>query len=349
MSEFVFGGGIEHALTHFAGLGVASILEDAGARDLRVRWSDESVPRLILDAPGMSVVDVATAVLAHAVRHAAPASWVQRHFELAGSAKKVEVGLFSPRIAAPGGEQAWKDLYTARRASLDEEINQTWLDSMMLQSLGEPAHWQFGNKDARYDEGASRWEMKTRNRGEDFTRNRLALLATSVSGRAVDEIAEGLAGTSLNDSKAGPDSRTGTGLVPPGSVDDTVAWCALWGISGFALYPQVQGLAVTPGAGPRNRFHPTLMVLPVFTTPTAPAKMRRVLRSQDFAEGALGEASSGVDQIQQSVARNRLSEQGVRCLVRFPIKKAGSASAPERQVLAGELSSLFQPESSAQP
>ncbi|MBM7368532.1 hypothetical protein [Gordonia hydrophobica] len=342
MTEFVFGGGIEHALTHFAAFGAASLLEDWGIRDVRLRWSDDSSPRMVLFAPGAASSELPELVLAHALAHADPGSWVQQRHDLAGSGKTVEIGLFSPRIAAPGSPHSWINLYSARRSALDQSVNQTWLDAMMLQSIGEPAYWQFGDKDARYDEGASRWEMKTRNRGEDFTRNRLALLAASVSNRAADEIARGLNGEALNDSKAGPDSRTGTGLVPPGSVDDAVAWCALWGIASFALYPRVRGLAVTPAAGPHNRFHPTEMVLPVFTIPTSPAKVRRILRSQDLAEAAFGEEGANQSgDLRRQAAYDRLTTQGVRALVRFPIKKAGSSSAPERQVLAGRVVPLL--------
>ncbi|MGB3708227.1 hypothetical protein [Gordonia sp. (in: high G+C Gram-positive bacteria)] len=48
----------------------------------------------------------------------------------------------------------------------------------------------------------------------------------------------------------------------------------------------------------------------------------------------------GLAQSEQVVARDQLLAAGVRGLVRFPVRKAGSTSAPERQVLAGTFEAL---------
>lgn len=340
MSKLVFGGSFDEALTHFAGLGVAAILEDRGYRDLRLNWSEEATPRLALDVPSVEDEQVAEEVREHAVRHAEAQSWVQQTTVVGTGKKDSEVGLFSPRIATPGTGGDWRKLYDQRRAIVDLSANSSWLDYVMLQSLGEPAYWQFEFKDPRYDEGASRWEMKTRNRGEDFTRNRLALLARSVGGRSPGAILAGLTGQTVADSKGGPDSRTGTGLVPPGSVDDAVGWCGLWGLSAFPLCQRLTGVAVTPGALPVDRFHTETMVLPMSTEPMSPARMRMVLRSRSFEVASMHKVRDGLAQSEQVVARDQLLAAGVRGLVRFPVRKAGSTSAPERQVLAGTFEAL---------
>lgn len=319
------------ALTHFAGLGLAAILEDAGQQDVVLRWSEETEPKLHIDR---YTDPVAAVVHRHARHHADPASWVQQDTLVQRGAKKVDVGLFSPRIAAPENAQAWQRLYAERRRTMDSTINHAWLDGQMLQAIGEPAYWQFGSKNPQYDEGASRWEMKTRNRGEDFVRNRLSSLASVVAERDPVMIEKSLTAGTVDDSAGKVDSRTGTGLVPPGPVDDSVAWCALWGISAFRLFPRLSGVALTPGAWPTDRVHPTMMALPMYTTFLAPAKLRRVLRSEDFSHAAFGR-DGRAESIGSARARERLSAMGVRGVVKFPIRKAGSASAPERQVLSG--------------
>lgn len=324
-------GSYTSALTHFAGLGLAAILEDAGQRDVVLRWSEQAEPSLSIDGPKSSPGEL---VHQHACRHSDPQSWVQQVGVVQRGAKKVEVGLFSPRIAAPEDAQAWRLFFAARRRVLDNPINRTWLDAQALQALGEPAYWQFGNKDPQFDEGATRWEMKTRNRGEDFVRNRLSTLASVVAKRDPVRIEKALTEGTVEDSAGKTDSRTGTGLVPPGPVDDSVAWCALWGISAFRLFPRLAGVAVTPGAWPTDRVHPTMMALPMYTTALTPAKLRRVLRSEGFSDASFGRAGN-VGGIGSVRARERLSAMGIRGVVKFPIRKAGSSSAPERQVLSG--------------
>lgn len=341
MSGVVLGGSFTSALTHFAGFGAAAILEDAGYRDLRLSWSDEEIPALTLS--GVEATQAAAEVLRHAADHARETSWVQQITTVDKKAKEVEVGLFSPRIAAPETRTAWQRHSEERWRALDATQNRGWLDSMWLQAIGQPADWQFGNRDPQYDAGASRWEMKTRNRGEDFVRNRLSRLAREVAERTSTEALDGLTGRSLSDySGGGANSRTGTGFAPPGPVDDVQAWCALWGISMFRLYQQNRGVAVTPGAWPLHRVHPSSMVLPMMTLPMSPAKIRRILRSRSFAVAAFGRSDGAADGAELEIAASveQLRQAQIRGLVRFPIRKAGSASAPERMVLSGTFESV---------
>lgn len=337
MTEFVLASDYRSALSHFAGYGLAAILEDQGARGLRIHWSDGAVPRLVLTGAG-TPLDVATAVHEHAETHSRPRSWVQQTFTVDGVGKNSEVGLFSPRIARPGDRAAWEALFTARHNSQDREENSGWLDSLMLQALGEPAHWLVGTDLDEPDRGASRWEMKTRNRGEDFTRNRLSKLAHTVAARSVDGVLAGLTGESTTD-EAGKDSdssRSGTGLTRPARVDNAIAWCAIWGISWFRLIPRVKVQSFTPGATPPNRVHPAKMALPLASTPIAPARLRRILRSSEFDDAAFGAA----DLPEQRAAIDRLRRSGISGIVVFPIEVGGSSSAPERIVLSGTHSAL---------
>lgn len=340
MTDLIMELSYTRALDHFAGYGLTSILEDAGEQDLRLRWTDEAVPRLILSGLNRDALTVSTTVKDHATRHTDPQSWIQRTTTVRRKGKDNEVGLFSPRIAAPEEPNGWKVLFAERRSVQDEADNAGWLDATMVQALGEPAHWMFGQKDAQYDSGASRWEMKTRNRGEDFTRNRLSRLAAVISVRTPEAILSGLTGKTLSDEagRDSADSRSGTGFTRPGPVDNALAWCALWGVASFLLIPQDTTLAATPGSWPRNRVHPNQMTLPLVTSPTSPAKLRRIIRSRTFDVAAYATGNNA--DVSNAASREILRKIGVTGFVRFPILKTGSSSAPERQVLAGSFDPL---------
>ena len=338
MTDFTLGSDYTRALDHFAGYGLSAILEDAG-ENVRLHWtSDEARPRLTLTGLKTDSLAVAEAVRAHAHSHSDGASWVQRTTSVRGPARLSTVGLFSPRVATPADAAGWNTLFSERRAVLDEQLNSGRLDARMIHALGEPAYWPVGTLGAEPDRGASRWEMKTRNRGEDFCRNRLSLLAKSVCARTATGVLPGLQGDRVIDEvgKGAIDSRTGTGLITPSPVDNAVAWCALWGLSLFPVTHRVGQQSRTPGAFPKDKIQPRQMVLPLTTAPTSLAKFRRVLRSQAFDDAAFAE----VDSPSRTVGRETLQRAGVSGLVRFPIRIAGSASAPERQVLSGTYEAL---------
>jgi CRISPR-associated protein Csb3 len=333
VTDFVLGSDHTRALDHFAGYGLSAILEQAGEHDVRLHWSDEATPKLTLSGLRSTPTAVADAVHAHAVAHCAAESWVQQITTVQRADKAAEVGLFSPRIVAPQGTDAWNKLYASRFQALAAPANQGWLDSLMLQALGEPAHWLLHTQTPEPDRGASRWEMKTRNRGEDFTRNRLGILAKIVAARTPDAVLAGLTGAAIVDEagRNNADSRSATGFARPGVVDNAMAWCALWGLSAFRITHRIGRQSFTPGAYPQTRVHPQVMVLPIVTTPTSPAKLRRILRSRAFDLAAFGAAESS----DRAVGREALRTSSIKGLVRFGVRVAGSASAPERQVLSG--------------
>src|SRR5690606_33927499 len=89
------------------------------------------------------------------------------------------------------------ELQAERHALLDAAYgpSTSWLDLQMMCALGEPAYW-YRRPDGKpdLDRGASRWEMKTRNRGEDFVANRLAVLCQKVAERTPEAVLAGLRG-----------------------------------------------------------------------------------------------------------------------------------------------------------
>jgi len=222
VTVFVPAGAATSALTHFALYGLAAILEDENGQSVRLCWTDEADPKPQLDAelePG----EVAAAVHRHATRCASPESWLGVRFD----AGDRHLAAFSPRVATPSTPSAWHHLQETRHAGLDAVAAAgSELDLRMIGALGEPAYWPLEHKSTRgvaksedkSDGGASRWEMKTRNRGAEFVGNRLLPLAHVVASRTIDGVRSGLVGQTIRDEAGNdkPDSRSGTGFTRPG-------------------------------------------------------------------------------------------------------------------------------------
>ena len=233
----ILSGEITSALTTFAGLGLALILECDGAERVRLGWTDAAEPQMVVTADGYDDEAIAVAVHEHATARAVSGSWIDCNLQAApwnGNS-----ALFSPRVKAPQSLPQWRSLQTERVQRIDHEVEDKEqlkrdIDLELIGALGEPAYWRFANNGPRPDEGANRWEMKTRNRGEDFIRNRLRQLAQIVADRDASAIASGLIGQSVKDEaykgKRSDESRTATGLTSPRFTDSALAWCALWGI-----------------------------------------------------------------------------------------------------------------------
>ncbi|BBX73997.1 hypothetical protein MSHI_19030 [Mycobacterium shinjukuense] len=206
----------------------------------------------------------------------------------------------------------------------------------MVGALGEPSYWL---ADKSPDGGASRWEMKTRNRGEEFVGNRLLPVANCVAARQVEEVLSGLTGGTINDEVARnqPDSRSATGFARPGPVDNALVWCTLWGISQFPVVHHTDAQSVTAGTYvPGKRTHPTFVFLPAPTRPTTLARLRTIIASMHlFVVGSVAQNSKPLDEIAAAVSRKWLADRGIRALIRFPVDVSDNPSAPERQVLDG--------------
>ena len=350
MNNFPLAGNLTSAFSHLALAGVAAILVDAadqgrlGDALARTWWSDESESQPML-ATSLSEGDIGDVVRDHATRHTEPASWVTA---TASSGARSGKGLFSPRLPAGGVEEL--GAFAAERQSALSRAEtaglMTELDWRMLAGLGEPAWWRYTEKECQPDMGASRWEMKTRNRGEEFVGNRLPPLALAVASRSIDEVWVGLIGQALVDELGRGDrqSRTPTGLTRPGPVDSALAWCALWGVS---MMPTAhvsvadgreRGFSQSAGVWPRNRVHPTHACLPVFSDPVSPNRFRSLVSTAALDVAAFGALRGETWEVARSKAW--LARQGARALIRFPVVKGGSDSAPERHLQEGVLERL---------
>lgn len=319
MNEFKLGGSVTSALTHFMMYGLAAILEDAGHRPVRFWWTDEAepVPMFSVD---LSWGEVAEKVKRHAESQLDAGSWMMAE---ATGFKKARA-LFSPRAQAPADEQ-WLAFMDQRYEAFPANL----LAGRFVHALGQPAWWHA--EKGTPDSGASRWEMKTRNRGEEFISGRLVHLAEAVANRDAQQVADGLAGLSRID-EAGRNSdtsRTPTGLAVPGPTDNAAAWCALWGMTVAPPIPVIGQVSDTPGVWRRRRTHPEVAALPVWAKPVSVRVVRSTLTSAVLDEVAFSPESAS--------ATDTLGARGVAALVQFPIHKGGSASAPERFLLTGHL------------
>ena len=222
----------------------------------------------------------------------------------------------------------------------DKEQLKRDIDLELIGALGEPAYWRFANNGPRPDEGANRWEMKTRNRGEDFIRNRLRQLAQIVADRDAGAIASGLIGQSVKDEvykgKRSDESRTATGLTPPRFTDSALAWCALWGISSFPVIHRLVGASVTAGAVPIGKFTPTQLVLPVLVGPHTLGRWQAVVASEQVIRAMGNTESTAVAR----TARAWLVAHGARAILTFRVNVSDNPNAPERSLGEGRLETL---------
>jgi CRISPR-associated protein Csb3 len=328
MTQFTLKGEATSALSHFALYGLAAICEDQLGAEARVWWTDERRPQPQLDvAPEQAIAE---AVQQHAREHATTDSWVRQRIDH----EERPTAALSPRIKAPSSSAAWRSLQSKRHSVIDGLVaTHSVLDLRMIGALGEPAYWRV-DRTPRPDEGASRWEMKARNRGEEFVGNRMEPLATAIAGRTVDMILSGLSGTTVCD-EAGrnePESRSATGFAPPGPVDNALAWCALWGISQFPVVHHTDKQSVTAATYvPGRRAHPMFVYLPAAVRKMTLPRLRSILVSSQLSIAA----SESFDDVLVEAARKWLENRGIRAVMRFPVFVSNNPSAPERWILNG--------------
>lgn len=328
--------GQEHnAFDHLTAYGLAAILEGSAPARIRLGWTDTLEPRLRLS--GADWDTVGDVVHAHAVAHTQAHSWVQSNGVNAG----VSRGLFSPRVKAmsPAEMAAW---YGAREAAIDAIDGQSAaLDRCLIGALGAPSYWSFEYGGPRPDHGASRWEMKTRNRGAEFVGNRLRPLAAAVASRTPAQVADGLSGTTTVDEvgKNQDDSRTPTGLMPPGVTDNARAWCALWGLSLLPIIHDTTGVSHTAGhLGEPGR---GCFYLPIMTRMWPMARLKNVLATRQLLLAATtgldasGRAVMHVSDTERQAAWAWLLARGAPAVIRFPVHRSANGKAPERWAQQG--------------
>lgn len=341
MNEFHLPGHYASPFTHFLAAGLGEILVDSSIGGVAWGWTLERTPRAVMVAD-CDPSEVAVAVRRHALAHADGSSWVQAEFKdrVKGQALK---GVLSPRQSAP---KDWSALERERRQALDRIEGVSALDHRFLSALGRPAYWLDDTSQPNPDAGASRWEMKTRNRGEQFVGHRLAPLAQRVAELTVSSIADGLSGREMSSDggRNAAESRTSTGLTPPGPVDDAQAWCALWGIAATATWWSPRGVGSSSGVVPARVTHPRRTVLPIFVRPVTPARYRHTLQSHDWAVvcAAVHDDAAEAVEVRVASAVSRLMARHVAAALVCEVHKGGSPSAPERYLLPGTARPLEQ-------
>lgn len=322
-------------------IGLAEILDAMTGTTSRLSWKSNG--EVTLDSSGASdFARAAAAVHLHA-RQQADSPWLSTVAHL-GVGDRAPL---SPRVGKLSTRESFLEVEEARRVLIDSVPPQDALTRRFIGSLGRPSDWALSrDKDVLPDAGASAWEMKTRNRGEEFIQNRLSLLANAVSDRTVIQTRDGLEGTSTVDEvgKNALNSRTPTGLRAPGPADNARAWCALWGLSALPVRPvtggQGESTSVTTGAI-RNRAG-VWFYLPVIEVPTTIAGFRTIAESEHLAhQAALAVHIPGASVLAKGV--HWLEQHATRQFFIFRRHRSDNPNAPELWAEPGVLHDLAGP------
>ena len=192
------------AFSHLFMVGLASILEDADAeRVCAFRWKDTLQAFELKTNDGLGIDQMAEAVHAHAKRwsQSLPLTSENDYTVVDKDTKPSQTlhATMSPRLSNLGVPFGWEKLQKDRESAVD--AMQTAGDYRYFGALGQPSYWS-GKKnkdDLQSDNGASRWEMVTRNQGKEFVRDRLLPLSPIVAASSVDEVRDGLLGLRIDD------------------------------------------------------------------------------------------------------------------------------------------------------
>ncbi|MBW3083110.1 hypothetical protein [Bifidobacterium phasiani] len=350
MSEIVLPADITDAFDHLMMVGLAAILEDEPEADrtCSLRWKDMR-SAVLSTSDGLDVETVAGAVGRHA-RRWAQSAWLNFAGDYTtkddAQRKATQHATLSPRLSGIYEPDGWRRLQRDRWAAIDSL--QTVGDRRYVGALGEPSYWSGrSGKELRADYGASRWEMVTRNKGQEFVGGRLLPLSRQVARRSVQQVMEGLTGQTVADEagNGSPQSRTGTGLHRPMKTDNARAWCALFGVSAF---PHLVNTAMcfrdtTAGLTQMTRLR-RFAILPVFDMDWTLAKYRSVIRSASLLQFGTALISAGA--LKGSISHNDsfpqhgvqwLKEKGVISCAVFRQYVSDNPSAPERWLERGLL------------
>lgn len=269
----------------FFGYGLAAILEEIEKTPAFIWWDQDGLVNI--KCADAVIQDAAQYVKEHAENNLQK-SWLTAR-TLIGGKKRATL---SPRIGRLDSD-AFEGLQRDRWNTIDTIPIADVSIWHLIGALGEPAYWAQEKNDRRPDYGASPWEMKTRNRGEEFIQNRVAILARKVAERKACKVKTGLSGASLVDEagKNSLDSRTPTGLRAPGLTDNAQAWCALVGIGFFPTcpvaptaslrFPRSAAAGVQYGTWKGKKT--TFLYAPIPTQPATLSRLRCVLRSESLA------------------------------------------------------------------
>lgn len=329
----------DEAFSHLFLVGLASIIEDSQPdRTCWITWQDRAHAG-IKTSDDLTLHDYAVLIHAHSKRWNT-SSWLSAESEYFSGNKKRGHSTLSPRVAAPDSKSDWEALQYDRETAID--VLETVLDHRYIGALGEPSYWSGRLTDKAYtpDRGASRWEMVTRNKGQEFISGRLVPLTTAVAKRSIEQIEGALRGSIVIDEvgRNALDSRTPTGFRLPSTTDNVLALCALVGVSAFMV-----GRSTKPLLGGTAGFFqlkkPTpRVVLPLWSGWWTLAKYRTVVRSAALTRYGVALANRNVDNMSQLA----LIEKGCTGVFLFEQYMSGNSSAPERWLKKGVLTNFVQ-------
>lgn len=350
MSTITLAGDYTSAFTHFAQYGLASLAEQYHPQGVTLGWSREAVPKAQLTIEDTDTHTIAGYLQKLAEQLSEPDTWVMRDVIYGSGKDEKNFSPFSPRIRVIDTKKYptdWRKHQEARHEDLDGlAANRDILNLRWISGLGEAAYWRFDCKDNRPDHGASRWEMKTRNKGEEFVQHRLRPMCVELTNWSAEKILSGLLGESLNDSlgKNKPSSRTSTGFTTPQPTDVALAFAALLGISVFPVIHQVHQLSVTPGAWPSDSLHPQKMVLPITNEHITLARLRTILRNRAYAQ-TVEQICKPESEKYKSTTENVFDTagsaewfkaRGMEAFVKFPVKTVRTKLNAYRFIQEGE-------------
>lgn len=351
-SELTLPVDVTDAFDHLFLAGLASILEDEYDEPCSWKWNDFQHATLYARA-GCDVDEVAQVVSNH-VRRWVQSMWLRAKGDYTCAEEETplhdaagsEHATLSPRLSGISVPHGWKRLQKDRHTAIDALVTNG--DRRYVGALGEPAYWHWNSrKQAQPDNGASRWEMVTRNQGKEFVGGRLLPLAEALANRSVEDFKVGLLGERVVDeigSKSKSDSRTATGLHRPQPTDNARAWCALMGVAAFPHMITTKGTirdataCLTQMTGSRR-----FVVLPVFDQAWSLSKYRSVTRSAMLLRFGVDLVENGalqgeqIDEGQASAGGRWLAEKGVVACVISNQYVSDNKSAPERWLERGRL------------
>lgn len=155
------------SLTYFAAIGLAMVVEEELGETVLISYSQDLSPKAQLHLGEVTAADAAEALRSVARRWAESGSWARETMGYPEKKSSAERSPFSPRIKVIDETTTWRKHQEFRARHLDLLLEEHDILALrFIQGLGESSYWRFDNKARRPDHGASRWEMKTRNKGQ---------------------------------------------------------------------------------------------------------------------------------------------------------------------------------------
>ena len=342
------------AFSHLLMVGLASILEDADAtRVCSFRWLDDLQSFEMRTNDDLDIEQMSKIVSEHARRWSQSLPLISQGDYTVADESDTSSGAphatMSPRLSNLGVPCGWEKLQRDREAAVN--AMKTFGDYRYFGALGQPSYWSGEqNHSLRSDFGASRWEMVTRNKGQEFIGGRLLPLAQNVAVRSIEAVRDGLLGATIEDEVGGNKafSRAATGLHAPSKTDNARAWCALIGVSAFPTRITTIGNETSRDSSAalfQLKGQIRFAILPLFDQYWTTAKYRSIVRSEALAEFGIQHARrSGAQAQPVSAASDWLDEKGVSACCLFNQFMSDNKSAPERWLEPGEIISVKQME-----